>query len=33
MKRFLTLIFLLIAGLSVAVYAQKRNQAYEDYIK
>ena len=33
MRKYLTLILIFIAGLSVSVSAQRRNQAYEDYIK
>lgn len=33
MRKYLTLILIFIAGLSVSVSAQKRNQAYEDYIR
>ena len=33
MRKYLTLILIFIAGLSVTASAQKRNQAYEDYIR
>ena len=33
MRRYITFILIFLAGLSVSVSAQKRNQAYEDYIK